>query len=94
MGFLINYGRMGRNLGKVKEEAGKVFEKAKEIPIIGDIARLVEASPIGMAVKRGLQGIEDAGKATSSLFRGDIKGAIEQGVQGAANYYGSKYNIN
>jgi len=84
---------MARNLGKVKEEAVKVFEKAKDIPIIGDIARLVEASPIGMVVKRTVQGIEDAGRATSSLFKGDIKGALEQGIQGAANYYGSKYNI-
>jgi hypothetical protein len=93
MGFLINYHAMGRNLGKVKQEAGKVFEKAKDIPIIGDIARLVEASPIGMMVKRASQGIDDAAAATSSLFRGDIKGAIEQGIQGAVNYYGSKYNI-
>lgn len=72
-------------LNFAKNEGIKLYEKVKELPVIGDIAKVIEASPIGTIIGSGIQGIDSALRAGTSVLRGDFKGALEKGGEAVMN---------
>jgi len=65
----------------VKSIGKRVYDKVKSIPIIGKIAEGVEKyTPIGWSASNFIK-MADAGVgASSKLLQGDVKGAIQTGV--------------
>jgi len=55
----------------------KTWDKIKSVPVLGNIAEGIEKyTPIGWAATNILRGVDTGVGATSSLFKGDVKGAI------------------
>jgi hypothetical protein len=62
--------------GHVKNFGKKVWEGVKRVPVLGSIARGIEASPIGTGFKILGTGLDTAINAGGDVLRGDLKGAV------------------
>jgi hypothetical protein len=65
----------------VKSFGKKAWDKVKSVPVLGQIASGIEKyTPIGWAATSALKGIDAATTGTSKLFQGDLKGALQTGI--------------
>ena len=73
-------GRVGSVINGVGSNIGKVWDFAKNIPVLGDV---LKRSPISSIVDTGLNIANGAGNLLSRLGGGDIGGALNQGLKTA-----------
>ena len=66
---------------KVKSFGKNVWDKVKSVPVLGKLAEGVEKyTPIGWAATNALKGIDAGVGAGTKVLQGDIKGAVQTGV--------------
>jgi hypothetical protein len=83
-GFNVLGKKMGEGYNTVKSIGKKTWDKVKSVPVLGQIANVVEKyTPIGMMATNAIRQADALVGGTSKLFQGDIKGAI-----GEATSYG------
>lgn len=82
-GFQWLGSKMSEGWEHVKSFGKKAWDKVKSVPVIGKIAEGIEKyTPIGMAARGLIRGIDTGVGATSSLFQGDVKGAVGKVTSG------------
>lgn len=80
-GFDVVGKKMGEGWNEVKNFGNKVWDGVKSVPVIGKLAEGVEKyTPIGWAATNALKGIDTGVRAGSQVLRGDIKGAVQTGI--------------
>lgn len=80
-GFDVIGKKMGEGWNEVKNFGNKVWDGVKSVPVLGTIAGGIEKyTPIGWAATNALKGIDAAATGGSKLLQGDIKGAIQTGI--------------
>jgi hypothetical protein len=66
---------------KVKSFGKNVWDKVKSVPVLGKLAEGVEKyTPIGWAATNALKGIDAGVGAGTKVLQGDIKGAVQTGI--------------
>jgi hypothetical protein len=78
------------NLGKktedgwntVKAFGKKTWEDIGKVPVLGDIARFVEKSPLGTIAKGIGTGLDSAVGSGAKILQGDLKGGISKLTEG------------
>jgi len=66
---------------KVKSFGKNVWNKVKSVPVLGKLAEGVEKyTPIGWAATNALKGIDAGVGAGTKVLQGDIKGAVQTGI--------------
>jgi hypothetical protein len=79
------FGWMGKKMGEgwehVKAFGKSTYDKIKSVPVLGQIAQGIEKyTPIGWAATNTLKGIDAGVGAGSKLLQGDVKGAVQTGI--------------
>jgi hypothetical protein len=73
--------KMGEGWESVKNFGNNTWNSIKSVPVLGKIAEGVEKyTPIGWAATNVLKGIDTGVKAGSQVLQGDIKGAVQTGI--------------
>ena len=73
-------GRVGSVINGIGSNVGKVWDFAKNIPILGDV---IKRSPISGIVDTGLNIASGAGNLLSRLGEGNVGGALNAGLKTA-----------
>ena len=69
----------------------KTWDKIKSVPVLGKIAEGIEKyTPIGWAATNIIRGVDTGVGATSSLLKGDVKGAISSVTTGVRDTLNQK----
>lgn len=79
-----------QNLGKktedgwntVKNFGKKAWEEVGKVPVLGDIARFVEKTPLGTIAKGIGTGLDTAVGSSAKILQGDLKGGISKFTEG------------
>ena len=80
-GFDVIGKKMGEGWNEVKNFGNKVWDGVKSVPVLGKIAEGVEKyTPVGWAATNALKGIDTGIRAGSQVLRGDLKGAVQTGI--------------
>lgn len=80
-GFNVLGKKMGEGWEATKNFGNKAWNAVKSVPVLGTIAGGIEKyTPIGWAATNALKGIDAAATGGSKLLQGDIKGAIQTGI--------------
>jgi hypothetical protein len=83
-GFNVLGKKIGEGYNTVKSFGKKTWDKVKSVPVLGQIANVVEKyTPIGLAATSAIRTADALAGGTSKLLQGDVKGAI-----GSATSYG------
>lgn len=73
--------KMGEGWEHVKAFGKSTYDKIKSVPVLGKIAEGIEKyTPIGWAATNTLKGIDAGVGAGSKLLQGDVKGAVQTGI--------------
>lgn len=73
--------KMGEGWEHVKAFGKSTYDKIKSVPVLGKIAEGIEKyTPIGWAATSTLKGLDAGIGAGSKLLQGDIKGAVQTGI--------------
>lgn len=80
-GFNVLGKKMGEGWEATKNFGNKAWNAIKSVPVLGTIAGGIEKyTPIGWAATNALKGIDAAATGGSKLLQGDIKGAVQTGI--------------
>jgi len=73
--------KMGDGWEHVKAFGKSTYDKIKSVPVLGQIAQGIEKyTPIGMAASNLIKGVDAGVGASSKLLQGDVKGAVQTGI--------------
>jgi len=73
--------KMGEGWEHVKAFGKSTYDKIKSVPVLGKIAEGIEKyTPIGWAATSTLKGLDAGIGAGSKLLQGDVKGAVQTGI--------------
>jgi len=73
--------KMGEGWEHVKAFGKSTYDKIKNVPVLGKIAEGIEKyTPIGWAATSTLKGLDAGIGAGSKLLQGDVKGAVQTGI--------------
>jgi hypothetical protein len=73
--------KMGEGWQHVKAFGKSTYDKIKSVPVLGQIAQGIEKyTPIGMAASNLIKGVDAGIGASSKLLQGDVKGAVQTGI--------------
>jgi len=76
-GFNVLGKKIGDGYNSVKSFGKKTWDKVKSVPVLGQIANVVEKyTPIGMAASNAVRLTDAIAGGTSKLLQGDVKGAV------------------
>ena len=76
-GFNVLGKKIGEGYNSVKAFGKKSWDTVKSVPVLGQIANVVEKyTPIGMASSNAVRLTDAIAGGTSKLLQGDVKGAI------------------
>jgi hypothetical protein len=80
-GFDVVGKKMGEGWGEVTNFGNKVWNGVKSVPVLGQIAEGVEKyTPIGLAATNILRTANAGITGASKVLQGDLKGAIQTGI--------------
>lgn len=80
-GFDVLGKKMGEGWNEVKNFGNRTWNSIKSVPVLGKIAEGVEKyTPIGWAATNALKGIDTGIRAGSQVLQGDLKGAVQTGI--------------
>lgn len=73
--------KMGEGWEHVKAFGKSTYDKIKSVPVLGKIAEGIEKyTPIGWGATSLLKGVDAGVGASSKLLQGDVKGAVQTGI--------------